>query len=151
MPLLNAFWESVGIALVTIAYGLRWERYYTAWISVVMNVVFTAILFASTDFPVGFFWVVLVYIVLGVVTLWRTLRSIFFLFGTKTFGALSLTVALAESGNLGWTASFANALPQLDFVTVQYIVSWVFIAMIVQILGLLFFPPSRPRSPIMMR
>jgi len=152
MPLLNAFWESVVIALVTTAYGLRWERHYTAWISVVMNVVFTVILFASTDLPPQMGLVLGAYIVLGFVTAWRTLRSIFFLFGTKTFGALSLTVALAESGNLGWTASFANALPQLDFITVQYIVSWFFIAMMVQILGLfflLFFPPRR-KSPMMM-
>jgi len=89
LPLLNAFWESVVIALITIAYGMRWERYYTAFISVVMNVVFTVVLFSSTDLPPQMSGILIIYIVLGSITAWKTLRPIFFLFGTKTFGALA--------------------------------------------------------------
>jgi len=143
MPLLDPTAEAVLLGLVSLVYGIRWERYYTAWISVVMNVVFTIILFASTEFPAGFVWVVLVYIALGIVTLWRTLRRIFWLFGTKTFGALSLTVAFAQSGNIGWTSQVISALnlsasEWLSYGGLQYLVGWVLVTAIVQIVGLLF-------------
>lgn len=150
MPLLSPIAESIIIALVTIGYGIRWERYYTAFISVVMNVVFTLVLFSSVNLPSQMEWILSIYIVLGFVTAWRTLRGIFFLFGTKTFGALSLTVALAESGNIGWTMPFAQGLSQFDLMTAEYLVSWVIIAIVVQIVGFILFPPHPRHSAMVM-
>jgi hypothetical protein len=95
MPLLDPVAAAIVIALVTIAYGLRWEKYYTAWISVVMNVVFTVVTVSSTDFPIEIAYILIAYIVVGAMAAWQNWRSLFFLFGTKTFGALMLTVALA--------------------------------------------------------
>lgn len=143
MPFLDATAEGILIGVVSIVYGLRWERYYTAWISVVMNVVFTAILLGSTDFPNGFVWIIVAYIALGIVTLYRTMRTIFFLFGTKTFGALALTVALAQSGHLDWTnqiiSSMSLSAPDwLGYLGLQYVVSWLAIAGVVHAVGLLF-------------
>lgn len=150
MPLLNAFWESMVIALITIAYGMRWERYYTAFISVVMNVVFTVVLFSSTDLPPQMSVILIIYIVLGFITAWKTLRPIFFLFGTKTFGALALTVALAESNNLGWTAGIASQVTGIDLIAAEYMVSWVVIAAFVHVVGFILFPPQpRHHGPIL--
>ncbi len=140
MPLLSPIAEALVIALVTIAYGMRWERHYTAWISVVMNVVFSVVLASSTDLPSQMLWILGFYILLGVITAWRTLRRGFFLFGAKSFGALSLTVALAQSGNLGWTTGAANSLTMFEPLSAQYLVSWIAIAFIVQIVGRLLFP-----------
>ncbi len=80
--------ESLVIALITIAYGIRWERHYTAWISVVMNLVFTVVLLSSTDFPSQMYWILGGYIVLGIVAAWKTLRDWSFLFGTKLWGII---------------------------------------------------------------
>jgi len=140
MALLNPVAESLVIALVTIVYGIRWERHYTAWISVVMNVVFTVVLFSSVDMPSQMGVILGIYIVLGIVTAWRTLRPIFFLFGTKTFGALSLTVALAESSNLAWTSSIASNLTSLEPPTAQYLVAWFAIAIAVHVIARILYP-----------
>jgi hypothetical protein len=146
MPLLNPLEESGVIALIAIAYGMRWERHYTAWISVVMNVVFTVVLLSSTDLPPQMDWIVGVYIALGIICAWRTLRKYFFLFGEKTFGALSLTVTLTQANLLGWTTGVATQLTSqfttLDFQTAQYLISWVVITAIVQIAGRILFPSS---------
>jgi len=116
-----------------------------------MNVVFTVVLFASTNFPTQMGGILIIYIVLGFVTAWKTLRAIFFLFGTKTFGALALTVALAESGNIGWTTSIAQGLSQFDLMTAEYLVSWVVIALVVHVAGFILFPPHRSHhSPMVM-
>lgn len=143
MPLLDPTAEAIVIALVSIVYGIRWERYYTAWISVVMNIVFTAVLLASVDFPTGFIWIIAIYIGLGIVALVKTLRHIFFLFGTKTFGALSLTVALAQSGNINWTDQIISALKLsspdwLAHSGLQYLVGWITVSGIVHVLGFMF-------------
>jgi hypothetical protein len=149
LPLLNAFWESVVIALITIVYGVRWERHYTAFISVVMNVVFTVVLFSSTDLPAQMAGILIIYIILGVITAWRTLRPVFFLFGTKTFGALALTVALASSNNLGWTMAIASQVKGIDLIATEYMVSWVIIAVLVHIIGFILFPPRPHHSPML--
>lgn len=95
---------------------------------------------ASVDLPTQMVWILAAYIVLGVICAWRLLRDWFFLFGAKTFGALSLTVALAVSDNLGWTNYLARALNMFEFATAQYIVSWVILTAIVQVAGHLLFP-----------
>jgi len=130
--------------LVTIAYGVRWECYYTAWISVVMNIVFTTILMATVDLPPEMTIILIVYIAIGIVSAWRNWRVLFNLFGAKTFGALSLTVALASWSLLGWThdlwkgisGSYYFNIQYLSESAVEYLITWICITVLVQIIGL---------------
>lgn len=144
MPILSPAWEGLIIALVTIAYGVRWECYYTAWISVVMNIVFTSILLASVDLPGEMTVILIVYIAIGIVSAWRNWRVLFNLFGAKTFGALSFTVALANWSLLGWTHDLWKAISGSYYFNVQYLsesaveylLAWFCITVLVQIIGL---------------
>jgi hypothetical protein len=68
MPFLNAPQASVLIAIITIAYGIRWERHYVAWIAVVMNLVFTVVMLAIVDLPVNVVIVLVAYIIAGIVS-----------------------------------------------------------------------------------
>ena len=130
--------------MVTIAYGVRWECYYTAWISVVMNIVFTTILMATVDLPPEMTIILIVYIAIGIVSAWRNWRVLFNLFGAKTFGALSLTVALASWSLLGWThdlwkgisGSYYFNIQYLSESAVEYLITWICITVLVQIIGL---------------
>lgn len=143
MPILTPDLEYLVVSLVTIAYGLRWERYYTAWISVVMNIVFTAILLASATLPSVVVYLLVGYVAIGVLSAWRGWRSLFFLFGTKTFGALSLTVALSQWIGLGWTHQIIDPLHlNLDVSTQEYLASWIIIAVAVHVVGLVFLARS---------
>lgn len=143
MPILTSELEYLVVSFVTIAYGLRWERYYTAWISVVMNVVFTAVLLASATLPLGVVYVLIAYVILGVMAAKQDWRPIFFLFGTKTFGALSLTVALSQWTGLRWTHQIIDALGwNMDMATQEYLVAWVVIALIVHVIGIVFLARS---------
>lgn len=145
MPILTLALEGLIIALVTIVYGVRWECYYTAWISVVMNIVFTTVLLASVDLPTEITVILIVYVAIGVVSAWRNWRVLFNLFGAKTFGALSLTVALANWSLLSWTHDLWKAISGSYYFNVQhlsesaieYLLTWVCITVLVQIIGLL--------------
>lgn len=141
--------ESLVVSIVTIAYGLRWERYYTAWISVVMNIVFTTILWASTDLPIGVVYVLVVYIALGLVSATKNVRGVFRFFGTKSFGALSLTITLSQWWTLGWTDSIIRYLNLgFDLLTQEYLVSWLLIALAIHAAGFVFFRDHRKREDI---
>jgi hypothetical protein len=144
VPILSGALESLVISIVTIAYGLRWERYYTAWISVVMNVIFTAIVWGSTDLPMAVIYVLAVYIALGVASAWKNIRTLFPLFGTKTFGALSLTITLSQWWTLSRTNPIINYLGLgLDVMAQEYLVSWFVIAAILHVIGFVFFRNHR--------
>ena len=144
MPILSLAWEGLIIALVTIAYGVRWECYYTAWISVVMNMVFTTIVLATVDLPPEVTVILIVYIAIGIVSAWRNWRLLFNLFGAKTFGALSLTVALANWSLLGWTHDLWMTISGSNYFNVgylsesavEYLLTWFCITIIVQIIGI---------------
>jgi len=104
-----------------------------------MNAVFTAILLASASLPILVVYVLAAYVALGVLSAWRHWRSIFFLFGTKTFGALSLTVALSQWTGLRWTHQIIDALHwNMDIATQEYLLAWIIIALIVHLVGLIF-------------
>jgi len=147
MPLLDATTTPIVVALVTIIYGLRWERHYTAWISVVMNVVFTAILLGSTDMPREVAIVLGFYILLGIISARKSWRKTFDLFGGKTFGALSLITAMAEAKILGWTHSLWKVLtnsdrfniPNISEPAAAYLFGWLIVGLGVHIVGALFF------------
>jgi len=127
------------MSFVSIAYGMRWERYSTAWISVVMNVVFTALLLGSSDLPIMIYIILFSYVVLGAIVAWKNIDTLYSLFGTKTFGALTLTVSLSTVDLLGWASSISDWAFRYSDTTSVFLVSWVVIALIVHLFGWMLF------------
>jgi len=139
LPLLPPFWSNLAMSFVSIAYGMRWERYSTAWISVVMNVVFTALLLGSSDLPIMIYIILFSYVVLGAIVAWKNIDTLYSLFGTKTFGALTLTVSLSTVDLLGWASSISDWAFRYSDTTSVFLVSWVVIALIVHLFGWMLF------------
>jgi hypothetical protein len=114
-----------------------------------MNITFTAILWASTDLPLGVLYVLVAYMALGVISAVKKIRKVFFLFGTKTFGALSFTITLSQWWTLSWTNPIINYLGlNFDALAQQYLVSWFVIAVIIHAVGFIFFRDHRERERI---
>jgi hypothetical protein len=139
MPPLPPFWTNLIASVVTIAYGVRWERHYTAWISVVMNVVFTSLLLGSSDLPNLVYLFLFLYVALGVTVAWKNKKSWYSVFGTKSFGALSLTVSLNAINFLGWAGTLSEWAFRYNDSTIEFLISWLIIAILVHLFGWIFF------------
>lgn len=137
--LLSPLIADIIMSLVSIAYGMRWECHYTAWMSVLLNVIFTAIFLSSNDFPVFVILILIVYVLIGVVVAKKNYRQLYSLFGTKTFGALTLTASLGTVGILNWFVSILSPINVYFNISIIFLIFWLVIGSIVHFLGWYYF------------
>jgi hypothetical protein len=133
------FVSDILMSLVSIGYGIRWERYYTAWISVVLNVIFTAVFLGSNDLPIVVIAILLLYVALGISVAKRGIDWLYPLFGTKTFGALTLTACFSTVGFLNWASFVSDKILGYDNNTTTFLTSWILIGLTVHLFGWLLF------------
>jgi len=138
-PILTPLTLDIILALVSIGYGMKWECHYTAWISVVMNIIFTAIFLSSNPLPLAVLIILLVYVAIGVAVAKGKAKRAYSFFGTKTFGALTLTASLYSLGFLDWLVSVLNPINTYFDIALVYIIVWVSIGVVVHSLGWYFF------------
>jgi phosphoglycerol transferase MdoB-like AlkP superfamily enzyme len=131
------------MSFVSIGYGVRWERYYTAWMSVIMNLIFTALFLGSNDLPIIICFILALYVILGVAVAYKGKRMLYSLFGTKTFGALTLTASLNAVNLLGWASSISDRILGYDDSTIMFLISWIIIGLIVHFFGWILFGRRR--------
>src|SRR5271157_1440855 len=137
-PILTPLEIDLIISLIMIVYGVVVECHYTAWYSVVMNIVMTAVFLGSNPLPLVVMIILLVYVGIGVLVAKFDVDWAYSLFGTKTFGALTLTACLYSLGFLNWVLSGFGPNTSLNIASI-YIISWVIIAIIVHGLGWHYF------------
>lgn len=138
-PFLPTLYLDLGLAVVSILYGLRWECHYTAWISVVMNVVFTGFFLFENPLPLMVLIALLIYIAFGVVVAKRSVDWAYSAFGTKTFGSLALTACLFKLGVLSWLVSVLTPIKAFFEIGVVYLIVWIIISVFVHFLGWYYF------------
>ncbi len=139
MILLPPFLADIIISLVSVAYGIRWECHYTAWMSVFLNVVFTAIFLVSNDLPLLVIGVLLAYVALGAVIVKFNFSQLYSLFGTKTFGAMTLTASLGAIGVLNWLVTILNPFNQYINDASVFLGVWIIFGVLIHTLGWYYF------------
>jgi hypothetical protein len=138
-PILTPLEIDLIMSLVLIAYGMAVECHFTAWYSVVMNVIMTAIFLGSNALPLIVIIILLAYVAIGIVVAKEDVDWLYSVFGTKTFGALTLTACLFSIGLLNYITPFLNRITSFFDIDSVYLISWIVIAIIVNVLGWYFF------------
>lgn len=145
-PILPPLAVDLIMSLVSISYGMAVECHYTAWYSVVMNVIFTAIFLGSNALPLWIIIILLVYVGIGVIVAKYDADWAYSLFGTKTFGALTLTASLYSLGFLDWSVSVLSPSNTFFDISSVYIISWIVIGIIVHVTGWYYFGRTNRQS-----
>jgi hypothetical protein len=129
-------------AIILVLYGIRWERNYTAWIAIVLNVPTVLLTAATTDLPSELRILIVAYLAFGVLTACRSWRKIFFLFGSKTAGAFCFTAWLSEQSLLGWAVWLWGRFPAplrttnpLTDIGAEFLLAWFVIAFVTHLIG----------------
>lgn len=151
MKWLNESLATLASAVILIVYGIRWERNYTAWVSVVLNIPTILLSAATTDLPPQLHLLIVAYVGLGFLTARKSWRKIFFLFGSKSTGAFCLTAWLSDQSFLGWAVWLWNQFPSswhtsnpLADAGAEFVLSWVIIAFGVHFIGYWLYGRKQP-------
>jgi hypothetical protein len=85
-------------AVATIIIGIVMEKWYVSWWSVGTNMGNGIITMTTLDLErdLGALTLLLMYLVFGGVSAWKGWKRAYFLFGCKTYGALTLTLGMLE-------------------------------------------------------
>jgi hypothetical protein len=147
MPLFPPILVDTLIAIVTVAYGIRWERWYTEWISVLMNLVFTVFFLGANDLPLLVYVALSLFLIIGIILLlkcdekigrWK-LKRLYPIFGSKTFGALSLVGAFATLSWLGWAGYISKQILGFSNGGSMFLVAWIILSIVFHVVGYALF------------
>lgn len=134
MIILSPEMATILSALLLIYIGIVVEKYYVSWSSVYANTLSFLIMLGSIDMSFYVFLFLLGYTLFGYLSVKLKWKRIFPLFGCKTYGSLVLVLTLGSEGYLFGIYSVTSVL-----------ISWIFVAIIVHILGYLYVKHSKKR------
>ena len=118
----------MGVA-VTILIGIFVEGQRAQLDNVLSNMSSFFILLATATMPVEVIVALLVYLSLGVVIVYRKMRDLYLLFGSKTYGSVSLVILFAEN-------QFFGFIPFFSFGDLRSMVAGcIVVALIVHVIG----------------
>lgn len=138
-PILPNWGTDLLMSFISIGYGMVWECNFTPWVSVVMNTLMTLVFLGSNYLPLLVVPILVVFVLIGVAVAKYDVKKAYSVFGTKTFGALTLTAFLGSFGFLNWLVSVLNPISsffQLDYI---YLITWLIIGLLIHLLGYHFF------------
>ncbi len=148
MPVLEPIQAEIAVAGITILIGIVMEKWYVSWWSVGINVLNLVVVLATLALDLTTMAVLVLYVALGLLSAMYRVTKAYFLFGAKTYGALTLTLGLLSLPD--WRqhlsdAAYTLAKIQPTDTTSILVFSWVIIAIIVQIIGEFYnaFGPSQ--------
>jgi predicted membrane protein len=133
MPLLSQNYAAIAGVLVIIIIGIVIEKRRVVWENVFGNVLSFILVMTTVDMSytlaVGFS----AYLILGIIVAYCKVKSLYFLFGFKTYGALSLTVLLAAYSYWG----LSIAVPTFDNLF-RFLGVWALLAVVIHLIGFLY-------------
>jgi hypothetical protein len=137
LPVLNLLEGEIAVALLTIGIGIVMEKWYVSWWSVGINVLSFFVALMTLDLEPYSMALLLGYTVLGGVSAWKRWNKLYFLFGSKTYGALML--ALGSLNFPSWRAQLLGFAASLGL-TLNYTVylvafTWGLYFVVVHIVG----------------
>jgi len=98
MAILSPIQGEILAAVATIIIGIVMEKWYVSWWSIGTNVGNAIITLTTLELgrDLSGLTLLLIYVVLGGVSAWKRWERAYFLFGCKTYGALTLTLGMLE-------------------------------------------------------
>jgi len=99
-------------AVATILIGIFAEGDKAQLENVLSNLVSFFLLLATVNMTYQVLAGLSIYMILGIIIVWRKIKDLYLLFGAKTYGAIALVILFAENG-LFWI-SFSDILSVLE-------------------------------------
>ena len=155
MPTFPPLLTDTLLSIVTIGYGVRWECHYTAWISVFMNLIFTIFFLGGNDLPFFVYIALFVFLSLGIIVLIKgdkkitskvKVKTFYPVFGSKTFGSLTLTAAFATLNWLGWARTISKGILGFFNSSSTFLAAWIIFALVFHILGFALFGRKKDKK-----
>ena len=127
----------IGVA-VTVLIGIFVEGRKAQLDNVLSNMSSFFILLATANMPVEVVVGLLVYLSLGIIIVYRKMKDLYLLFGSKTYGSISLVILFAEN-------QFFGFIPYFSFGDLRsMVIGCVIVALIVHVIG--YFYTHRRRG-----
>jgi len=92
LPVLGLLEGEIAVALLTIGIGIVMEKWYVSWWSVGINVISFFVALMTLDLDQYSMVLLLSYTILGGLSALKRWNRVYFLFGSKTYGALMLAL-----------------------------------------------------------
>jgi len=121
----------IGVA-VTVLIGIFVEGQKAQLDNVLSNMSSFFILLATATMPVEVIAGLLIYLSLGIIIVYRKMRDLYLLFGSKTYGSVSLVILFAEN-------QFFGFIPYFSFGDLRsMVIGCIIVAFIVHVIGYLY-------------
>jgi hypothetical protein len=148
VPLVSGTYGELLTSAVVLAYGILWEKYFVSWPSGVFNALSFIVLLVTVDLPAQVFALLAVYVGFTFLAIHYNWRDFFVLVGSKTYGSLTLTIALEKLGYLASLSQYlyTNAGPGYANETGTIVVGWILTAIAVHIVGAIYARATRHQS-----
>lgn len=132
MALIDFIYAAYIGVVVTILIGIFVEGQRAQLENVLSNMSSFFILLATATMPVELIVALLVYLGLGILIVYRKMKDLYLLFGSKTYGSVSLVILFAENHFFGF-------IPYFSFGDLRSMVlGCVVVAIIVHVIGFLY-------------
>lgn len=134
MPLLDqAYVAFLGVVIIVII-GIVTEKKKVVWENAFSNTLTFILVLSSVD--MGWYITVgmLAYLIIGIIVTLKKVKPAYFLFGFKTYGALSLALLLGSYGYLGLNIM----TPTMDGL-VRLCMLWAVLAVLINLVGFLYW------------
>lgn len=127
----------IGVA-VTVLIGIFVEGQKAQLDNVLSNMSSFFVLLATATMPVEVVAGLLIYLCLGIIIVYRKMKDLYLLFGSKTYGSISLVILFAENQFFGY-------IPYFSFSDLRsMVVGCIIVALIIHVIG--YFYTHRRRG-----
>jgi hypothetical protein len=75
----------------------------------------------------------------GILVVKKGFRRAYPIFGTKTFGSMTLIATLDIAGFLGWASYISDKILGYHTTTTTFLISWIITGLVIHITGWVFF------------
>jgi len=141
MPLLDQSAAAYIAVVATIIIGIFFTKDDKRnFENIVSNIVSFVLLLATVDFPRMLLLGMSVYLIVGGAVAYYKIKDLFFLFGSKTYGSLSLMILLGSENRFGLT------LPENLFTqaALELFLGWMMLAAVAHIVGFVYWNRKSP-------
>ena len=130
MQLLTPIEAAFAVVIAIIVLGILTEKRTVKEGAVIRNVAAFSVILGSVSLSYTMLFGLLIYLCVGFLTIHFRARSLYILLGFKTFGALHLTILLAQERLFWLTLDITKEAAILDFLLI-----WCIVALAVHIVG----------------
>ena len=127
-------------ALIVIGFGVWIEKHYVSYPTVVANVLGLVITLVTIDLKLYMWAFLVLYVVLGIVSIAKKMKGLYVLLGSKTCGSLMLVMgAFSIEGTYTWLNQILMGfqIPSLPE-AILFLISFVVVVLIVYLIGWIY-------------